>query len=373
MKQGSIFGAFLALVKSGLWETEARLASFGEIDYEEVYRLAEEQSAVGLVAAGLEHVTDVTIPQNIALKFAGAALGIERKNEGMNAFICELLEKLRERSIYSVLVKGQGIAQCYHRPLWRACGDVDLLLTEEGFVKARELLRPLAEDGFHPNNNVARNIEATISAWSVELHANQFCGLSKRMDDVIREVQDCIFCDGKVRTWMNGLTPVFLPDSNCDVIIVFTHYLKHFYKGGLGLRQICDWCRLLWAFREEIDGVRLEARLRSMGLMSEWRAFGAFAVEYLGMPVSVMPLYDGGERWRRKAARICSFVMKVGNMGHNRDMSYMRRYPYVVRKFVSFWRRFVDSARHALIFPMDSVRFFPRIVVNGVRAAGRGE
>ena len=45
------------------------------------------------------------------------------------------------------------------------------------------------------------------------------------------------------------------------------------------------------------------------------------------MPVGAMPLYDGGERWRRKAARICLFVMEVGNMGHNRDMSYMRRYP----------------------------------------------
>lgn len=45
--------------------------------------------------------------------------------------------------------------------------------------------------GICPDNDTARNIEAMISAWSVELHANQFCGLSKRMDDVIREVQDC--------------------------------------------------------------------------------------------------------------------------------------------------------------------------------------
>ncbi len=227
-KQGSIIGAFLALVKAGLWESEAQLASFGEIDYEMIFRLAEEQSVVGLVTAGVEHIKDVIIPQRVALKFAGETLRVERQNQEMNAFIRELLEKFREHYIYSLLVKGQGVAQCYNRPLWRSCGDVDLLLTEEGFVKARELLKPLAKGGFHPDNDVARNIEATLSAWSVELHANQFCGLSKRIDDVIREVQNCIFYEGRVRTWVNGDTPVFLPNPDSDVVIVFYTLSKTF-------------------------------------------------------------------------------------------------------------------------------------------------
>ena len=50
--------AFLALVKAGLWEKEARLSQFGKVDYEKVMLLAEEQSVAGLVTAGLEHVTD---------------------------------------------------------------------------------------------------------------------------------------------------------------------------------------------------------------------------------------------------------------------------------------------------------------------------
>lgn len=110
-----------------------------------------------------------------------------------------------------------------------------------------------------------------------------------------------------------------------------------------------------------------------MGLMSEWRAFGAFAVEYLGMPAEAMPLYDGGGRWKRKAEKILRFVMSVGNFGHNRDMSYYRKYPYVVRKAVSFGRRVGDVCRHARIFPLDSSRFLPRITFEGVRSAARGE
>ena len=70
MKHNNNQKAFL-LVRAGLWETEARLARFEPIDFMEVYRLAEEQSVVGLVAAGIEHVEDIKVPQDCALSFAG--------------------------------------------------------------------------------------------------------------------------------------------------------------------------------------------------------------------------------------------------------------------------------------------------------------
>ena len=110
-----------------------------------------------------------------------------------------------------------------------------------------------------------------------------------------------------------------------------------------------------------------------MGLMSEWKAFGSFAVEYLGMPTEGMPLYSPNKRWKRKADKICSFIMEVGNFGHNRDMSYYSSKPYFVQKVISLGQRFGDLFRHARIFPMDSLRFFPRIMFNGVRSAVRGE
>ena len=150
-------------------------------------------------------------------------------------------------------------------------------------------------------------------------------------------------------------------------------FLPNFYKGGIGLRQICVWCRVLWTFRDALDVGLLEARLRAMSVMSEWRAFGAFAVEYLGMPVAAMPLYSPARKWSRKAEGICSFVMEVGNFGYNRDQSLFEKYPYVIRKAFSFGRRCGDLIRHARLFPLDSMRFFPSIVFNGLQSAARGE
>lgn len=51
--------AFWALVRAGLWEKDVQLASFGDINFKEIYRLAIDQSIVGLVAAGIECVNNV--------------------------------------------------------------------------------------------------------------------------------------------------------------------------------------------------------------------------------------------------------------------------------------------------------------------------
>ncbi len=56
-----------------------------------MYRLAEEQSVIGLVSAGLDwfRVNDsrFTVSQTIALQFIGQTLQIEQRNKAMNAFV----------------------------------------------------------------------------------------------------------------------------------------------------------------------------------------------------------------------------------------------------------------------------------------------
>lgn len=86
--------AFFALVRAGLWEKDVCLSQFGDVDYNEMLRLSNEQSVVGLVAAGLEHVTDIIVPKGIVLKYVGNTLQLERQNKEMNGFIGMLVEKM---------------------------------------------------------------------------------------------------------------------------------------------------------------------------------------------------------------------------------------------------------------------------------------
>lgn len=372
MKKDNTIEAFLALIRGGLWEQEVSLSGFDEIDYDRILRLAEEQAVVGLVAAGLEFVRDVKVPQQIALTFAGMTLQLEQRNKAMNVYIAELIEEMRSMGIYTLLVKGQGLAQCYHRPDWRSSGDVDLLLSKDNYEKAKAYII-LRGELCEPEETSKKHLSMQMGQWAVELHGTLHVSLSARVDRMLDKVQYDIFYGGQVRSWMNGQTQVFLPGASEDVVYVFSHILQHFFKGGIGLRQICDWCRLLYTYRERLNYGYLKSKIEVAGLMSEWKTFSAFAVDYLGTPAEVIPLYSKKKKWSRKAESVLGFVLEVGNFGHNRDNSYFQKYSYFVQKCISAWRRIKDLCRHATIFPMSSIRFFFGIMYNGIVSTIKGE
>lgn len=360
-------GQFFELVRAGLWpDYTPKILAHGEsVDWEAIYQLAEEQSVVGLVAAGIDALPpSERPPQAVVLQFVGSTLQLEQRNKAMNEFVAKLITLLRNNDIYALLVKGQGVAQCYEKPLWRASGDVDLLLSEDNYEKAKKLLVPLATN-VESEYKALKHLGLTINGFSVELHGTLHSRLSKRVDRVIDEAQRDVFFAGSVRSWQNGDTQVFLPSPTNDVIFVFTHILHHFYIEGVGLRQICDWCRLMWTYRDSLNYGLLESRIKDAGLMTEWRAFASLAVQYLGMPVEAMPLFNENdnqnEKLSRKAERIMKFVLESGNFGHNRQAA--------TGKLSSVWNKTKDFARHTKVFPWDSIKFYFHFLGDGLRIA----
>lgn len=388
MMGGNNKKAFFELIKAGLFPNFAESETaccpiLRDEDWGEVYRMAEEQSVMGLVADGIDwfkvHDSSFRIQQEWALRFIGQAMLIEQRNRAMNVFVAELIENLRKQGVNAFLMKGQGIAQCYEKPLWRISGDVDVLLSKDEYTQAKAFLIPLGEMA-EPEDVGKKHLALNIDGWTVELHGTLHCGLSRRIDKTLDAVQESAF-GGKVpfgrsesaRVWRNGDTDVPLLPAENDAFYVFVHILQHFYKGGIGLRQICDWCRLLYTYRETLDYVLLEHWIRKAGLMDGWSAFGNFAVSYLGMPKNVMPLYADSAKWTKKADKIGEFIIEVGNSGQNRDNTYFQKHSYFVRKCISAWRRVKDLCRHARIFPANSFRFFFGITYNGMVSVMRGE
>lgn len=196
--------AFFALVRVGLWSNanvDINL-DFDGVDWGEVYQLAEEQAVVGLVAAGMEKLNDnhnVNIPLELKLQIIGEALQIDQQNKEMNAFIADTIEKMRQADIYTLLVKGQGTAQCYEKPLWRCSGDVDLFLSESNYERAKLLLQPMAshvdEEGIS-----AKHLGMTIDGFVVELHGTLHGGLSSKVDKELDDVLNDTFHGGNVRS-----------------------------------------------------------------------------------------------------------------------------------------------------------------------------
>ncbi len=258
----------------------------------------------------------------------------------MNQFVAELVEKMRAADIYAILVKGQGVAQCYVKPLWRPFGDVDLLLSEVNYKNAKELLLPLSSSNKN-EERYSQHLGMSIGQWYVEIHGSLRTGLSARVDKEVDAAQESVFIGGNIRSWDNNGTLVFLPAPTEDVFLVFTHFIKHFYKEGMSLRQLCDWCRLLYTYRESLNYGNLELWINKAGLMKEWRGFAALAVKYLGMPKDAMSFFDLNDDHNKKAKKLIEFVL--GGYSGN---------------------KMKDTLQIAKIFPRKALRYSPSIFLN---------
>ena len=340
---------FFKLLQAGLWE-KAKFSEFNclvntVVDWAEVYRLSEEQSVVGVVLAGIErlknNINSISIPLELLLQWIGEVQLLEQQNKAMNQFIAMLVEKMRNaEDIYTLLVKGQGLAQCYEKPLWRACGDIDFLLSDTNYKMAKAFLLPLSSS-HNPEGKYSKHFVMNIESWVVELHGTLRTGLSGRIDKQVNAVQKDIFYGGNVRSWNNGKTQIFLPSPTEDVFLVFTHFIKHFYKEGMSLRQICDWCRLLWTYRESLNYGNLELWINKAGLMKEWKTFYNLASRYLGMPYSDSRLMAHDSRFDKKAERLMAFIL--GGYSGN---------------------KIKDTLQIAKIFPWKALRYAPSIFLN---------
>lgn len=355
-----------------MWEKDENIQESKGIDYGIVYQLAEEQSVLGLITAGIEYVNGVIIPQNDVLTFVGNAIQIEKSNTAMNEFVWSIVRRMRKAGIYVILVKGQGIAQFYAKPLWRSCGDVDFFLSEDNYRKAKAFLTPLSSSS-EPELEKEKHISMVIDSWVVELHGTLPSRISSKADKVLENVQRAVFYGGKVSSWRSCKTDVFLLHPDENVVFVFAHILKHYFRGGIGLRQICDWCRLLWTKRDVIDRKLLTTRLEEMRFVSEWKAFAALAVEVLGMPSDAMPLYESSEKISRKARHILDYIIEVGNFGHNRDCDFRENEPFLKRKWIAFKYKLDDFVWHFRVFPLDSIRVMIVELKSGIVSTLRHE
>ena len=90
------------------------------------------------------------------------------------------------------------------------------------------------------------------------------------------------------------------------------------------------------------------------------------------MPMEAMPLYyendNENEKLKRKAERICRFVMEVGNFGHNREVEWPNPFK---RRVSLIWHKITDSVKLSFVFPLDALRFLLNYAADGVRELGR--
>lgn len=390
---------FLDLLRSGLWATDPdpKLYALG-IDWEAIWKIAKEQTVTGLVADGMTRLfntgglSSAMMPSDrLRMTIISTVLQTQARNRLLDEKAARIMSALRDRGIAALLVKGQGVAQHYIDPSHRSSGDIDILLSPANYHKAKALFDP-------SGNNAAKegtanlHYEVDFEGVDLELHGSVRGGISHRMNRLLDEWFERHVDDGSTRIWQSQFGAVEVPSCDFDAIYIFFHFFNHFLSEGQGLRQICDWARLLYDCHGSIDTVALQSDIKSLGLERGWRVFACLIVDILGCPPDVVPLYDPKYYPKALQALRCCFI--TGNFGHRQeslrqkslarkrktntsdiagDVKGYGRETFFQRKINSYCLSIGRLSRTFRIFPGESLSGFVNYTLSGIGRVVKGQ
>lgn len=361
---------FMALLRAGLWGKEADAELFRDgVDWKTVFSLAKQQSVLALVANVVLNDSALveTLPAGMKERLKAFVLVNLSTHSMLNNTLVQVVSTLNGSGIDSVLLKGQGIARNYPVPELRACGDIDIYVGQENYLKACDVLGAVAswrEDG-EPMENT-KHYDIRIGKTTVEIHRFSDVNASKRLDRIYQGYSDEGLSRG-LRVLDFAGTQVNTPADDFNAFYIFNHLWHHFATSGVGLRQFCDWMLFLHNHKDGIDLVKLRQIIVDMDLMRPWQAFGCVLVDVLGMPADEFPFYDASASG--KVGRIMRHVFEEGNFGQERSMYGDRRgESYLYRKVKSFLLHAGRSFQLFMIFPAQVARQFGNTLRSGFAA-----
>lgn len=281
--------ALLALVKAGLWEQDVeQVFSLSGSEWREVLLSAKNQTVLGLVYKGLEHLPSAsTEPSDQEyLKLAVDVEKCEARNRKMAKVQNLLFEEFKAAGLHPIQLKGQSVARLYPNPELRQSGDIDVYFSADEFDKAVPEGAQMAADG---------SAEYMRDDVIVEHHRQLIDIANPSKQELIDRLVDRYgFVDDTT-------------SPELTILLLATHILKHVLGRGVGLRQICDYAIASKVLTYDQD--TMVQTFRDLGI-SRWIAvLDSFCTRYLGA--------DMKDEEPALADRLLEIVLDGGNFGQH--------------------------------------------------------
>ena len=375
MNHSNTIEQFFALIRSGLWGGKAASSPFdGGADWEALLRLASMQSLTGIFADGAGTLPrELMPPAETARRLFVTVEAIRRANRRLDAVLAELEAGLRREGIEGILLKGQGVARAYLNPERRMCGDIDLYPGKgDAYLRCCEIVRSLGESEGREDES-EKHFHFNRRGCSIEIHSHVMLAADPFVNRRLQRWTDEMLDDpSKLRhVEINGVE-VNLPPVDFDAVFILQHIANHLLKGGIGLRQLCDWSRYLHVHAAEIDRARLGNNLRTLRLMNCWQLFGWLAVNRLGLPEAEMPFYS--PRHEKRALRCLRIILRKGNFGHY-DKAARRNLDinFILRKMQTCLIVIGQHAELLRVIPAEVLRHLPWYLLDGIKRLFTGK
>lgn len=346
---------FFSLLRSGMWGKPAAVPhDFNE--WGRLFKLAKSQSVLGIVADVM--LSDKEISPRLSTKAEEKLKSFVMANmmtsERLDKLLSTSVRLLRDAGVRPVLLKGQGLAHYYPSPRLRQCGDIDLYVGRDDYMKSYDVLKTIATKIDDARTlEVGIHFDVHVGNLSVEVHRYTETYPTHKLDSIYQEAADKGTTVGVVPLQIADIQ-VDTPSDVFNAFYVFGHMFRHFLYEGVGFRQLCDWMMFLHARKDHIDKSALEGLIVSMDMMKPWQTFGCVLVDVLGLPEEDFPFYNAA--YSGAVGKVVRRILDEGNFGKRRSIFRNKGEDYIINKSRSFFSHFVRVYELFSVFPEHAFR-----------------
>ncbi|MEH6305831.1 nucleotidyltransferase family protein [Olivibacter sp. CPCC 100613] len=349
--------AFFSLLRAGLWnrpvDREDCFPLSGD-NWIQIYQYGIRQTIEGILFDGIQQLPpQYQPPRDILIKWLVRTEKIKQRNTWMNGIIKEQLHFFGAHRLSPLLLKGQGVAQCYLNPYRRLCGDIDWYFEEPAdFRRANELLQG---HGIKVRSNPGYTSSYYWNNAEVDQHQRLFDIHNPFLKKYLRNLE----VTQKPFLSVLTLTPhsaASIPSPLLQIVQVSVHILKHLLSFGVGLRQLCDVANLYTYYAGQFDSTALKQIYHKLKISKWIDLLHQLLVDFLGVPEKILPLHLNRSI---NAGWMMDEIWGGGNFGfHDKAHIQTKEGIYTGRKSTkqkiwrNVWRYLPYAPMEALSFPV---------------------
>lgn len=238
---------FFELIRVAIGKTNRLSHIPSALEWKFLYRIAEEQSLLGICFAGLQRMgansdsgfVELGLDEMQYLIWLGMASQILQRNECVDRQCVELQRRFSDYGIRSSILKGQGVATLYLEELrgFRQSGDIDIFV-DCGRKKTISFLRSLgksvqewdyvhAQSMFFPDTLVEVHYRVSVM--------HNLCANHRIQKFFARENKELF---GGLARLRNG--SLVVPSNWMNIFYLLQHAYRHLFTEGVNLKQLMD-------------------------------------------------------------------------------------------------------------------------------------
>lgn len=307
------------------------------VNWYKFYSFCESQAILGIGLQCIDKLKknlgiSLKISQDLLLEWIGITEQIKAQNQILNKRTKELTEYLANKGKRSCILKGQGNALMYSKPLLRTPGDIDVWL--EGSKK--EIVEFVHKD--YPKINVEYHHMQYPVFDDVEVEVHYYPSFcynkwhNHRLLQYFKKESEIQF-DNSTGLGFNAPTVPF------NLVFQLSHMMRHFFTQGIGLRHAVDYYYLLKQDITEKEMQEVIYIMKRCGMYKFFQAIIWIVKEILGLNQNIKavgPHAQAGKLILREMLRGGNFGHQYNNIGNTAFTTYARQMSYNMQYIVEF-------------------------------------